>query len=356
MIASVTVAFGWAAWALFGRVSVVAVSGDARLQVDGEVSVVQSPAAGQVVEVPAVLGARVEPGDALFVLSGVQSREELAGEVAWAEALEQQLAAVRAERQAVEAGSSASAAGNEAATRSQRARLESAKIAAREAERELGAARDLAEQHALSADALAQAEAESDRSAAVLQAATQDLAIVSAGLRSDDSDRTARIQALVREEAALGGELARSKRDVAKLAATLEQRTVVAPVSGRIGEVEPLRPGAVVAEGERLATVVPDAPLVAVARFPAGVALGRIAVGQRASLRLDGFSWVRYGAVDAVVRALSSEPREGLIRVELTVDPASTEVALTHGMPASVEVEVERVRPVGLLLRAAGAR
>jgi membrane fusion protein (multidrug efflux system) len=349
------VAFAWALWSVFGRVSVVAVSDDARLQVDGEVSVVQSPTAGQVVEVPAVLGARVAAGDALFVLSGVQSREELAGEVAWAAALEQQLAAVRAEREAVEAGSSASAAGSAAAARSQRARVASARIVAREAARELDIARDLAKANAVSAAALAQAEAEAARSKAVLEGTEQELALVSAGSRSDDSDRAARIQALVREEAALGGEIARAKRDIARLEAALEQRTVAAPLAGRIGELEPLRPGAVVAEGERLATIVPDAPLVAVAMFPAGVALGRIAPGQPAALRLDGFSWVRYGAVRGVVRALSSEPREGLIRVELAVDEGSTEVALTHGMPATVEVEVEQVRPLGLLLRAAGA-
>ena len=352
---ALVVTFGWALWSLLGRVTVVAVSSDASLQVDGEVSLVQSPAAGQVVEVPAALGARVEQGQPLFVLSGVKSREELAGETAWAAALEQQLSAVRAERDAVEAGGSASAASSAAAADSQRARVESAKIAASEADRELQTLRSLADQKAVSGEELARAEAEARRAGAALTAARQDLSLVVAGQVETDSDRAARIQSLVREEAELAGELARTRRSIASLQASLQERTVVAPVSGRIGELSAVRPGAVVAEGERLATVVPDAPLIAVAHFPAGVALGRIATEQAAQMRLDGFSWVRYGAVEGVVRAVSSQPREGFIRVEIDLDPASTSVALAHGMPGAVEIEVERVRPLGLLLRAAGA-
>jgi membrane fusion protein (multidrug efflux system) len=349
------VALGWSLWAVLGRVSVVAVSDDARLQVEGEVSLVQSPTPGQVAEVSATLGTWVARGDPLFVLSGIQSREALAGEIAWAEALERQLAAIRAEREAVEAGTSASDAGHASAVASQRARLEAARIGAREASRALDAVTGLAEVKAASADAQERAAADAERAEAALRAAEQELALVSAGGRSEGSDRTARIQALVRDEAELEGTLARSRRDIAALEAAVEQRTVAAPVAGRIGELSPLRPGAVVAEGERLATIVPEGPLGAVARFPAGQAIGRIAPGQPARIRLDGFGWVTWGAVRGVVRTVSSEPREGQIRVELTLDETSTRVALAHGMPGTVEIEVERVRPLGLLLRAAGA-
>jgi multidrug resistance efflux pump len=349
------VTLAWSLWAIFGRVSVVAVSDDARLAVDGEVYVVQSPIPGQLVEVPASLGAWVEKGQPLFVLSGVQSRERLAGEVAWADALERQLAAVRAEREAVEASGTASSMGQASAVASQRARLEAARIAAREADREVVSLRELARLRAASAEALARAQAEAASARAALQAAEQDLAVTAAGRQTEDSDRAARVQSLLRDEAELSGALARSQREIATLQAALEERTVTAPFAGRVGELLPLRPGAVVAEGERLTTIVPDAPLSAVAQFPAGVALGRIAPGQPARLRLDGFSWVRFGAVHATVRAVSSEPREGLIRVELAVDERSTQVALAHGMPGSVEIELERVRPLGLLLRAAGA-
>jgi membrane fusion protein (multidrug efflux system) len=45
----------------------------------------------------------------------------------------------------------------------------------------------------------------------------------------------------------------------------------------------------------------------------------------------------------------------GVVRVELAVDPpADPRIELQHGMQAEVEVEVARVSPLDLLLRALG--
>jgi membrane fusion protein (multidrug efflux system) len=56
-----------------------------------------------------------------------------------------------------------------------------------------------------------------------------------------------------------------------------------------------------------------------------------------------------------VVRAVASEPRDALVRVELEVDPASARVPLEHGLPGRAEIEIERIAPAVLVLRAAGA-
>ena len=46
---------------------------------------------------------------------------------------------------------------------------------------------------------------------------------------------------------------------------------------------------------------------------------------------------------------------DGLIRVELTLHPLPTSrIPLEHGLTGSVEIEVERVTPAVLLLRASG--
>ena len=71
-------------------------------------------------------------------------------------------------------------------------------------------------------------------------------------------------------------------------------------------------------------------------------------------MRLEGFSWVEYGMVPVRVTAVASEADGELVRVELEVVREGS-VELVHGMPATVEVEVERRSPVRMLMRALGA-
>jgi membrane fusion protein (multidrug efflux system) len=55
------------------------------------------------------------------------------------------------------------------------------------------------------------------------------------------------------------------------------------------------------------------------------------------------------------VQRAGNEVREGRVRVELIVDPeAGTSAPLQHGLPGTVEVQVETVTPARLTLRAAG--
>jgi len=59
--------------------------------------------------------------------------------------------------------------------------------------------------------------------------------------------------------------------------------------------------------------------------------------------------------VEATVDQVASESRDGKVRVELAVIPSPTlRVALRHGMPGTVEIEVERKLPSALVLRMAG--
>ena len=57
----------------------------------------------------------------------------------------------------------------------------------------------------------------------------------------------------------------------------------------------------------------------------------------------------------ATVADVGNEPTSGLIRVEFTLAPApDSPIVVEHGLPGSAEVEVERVSPAVLVLRAAG--
>ena len=144
------------------------------------------------------------------------------------------------------------------------------------------------------------------------------------------------------------------KSVVARREREAERRSIRAPVAGRLGDVTPLQVGAVIREGDRLASIIPDGRVRVVAEFPP-TALGRTRPGQPARLRLDGFPWLQYGRLSATVTRIASEPRERRVRVELALERAANlPNFLQHGLPVTVEVEVERVTPVVLLLRAAG--
>ena len=108
-------------------------------------------------------------------------------------------------------------------------------------------------------------------------------------------------------------------------------------------------------EGDKLSAVVPPGALKVIAYFLPSTALGRIQPGQPAYLRLEGFPWTQYGTVTARVTHVASELRDKLLRVELTVDAIATSpIPFQHGLPGTIEVEVDHVSPATLVLRTAG--
>lgn len=57
----------------------------------------------------------------------------------------------------------------------------------------------------------------------------------------------------------------------------------------------------------------------------------------------------------ATVANVAGEPRNGQVRVEFTIHPSpASQIPLQHGLPGTVEVEVDRLSPATLVLRAAG--
>jgi membrane fusion protein (multidrug efflux system) len=92
-----------------------------------------------------------------------------------------------------------------------------------------------------------------------------------------------------------------------------------------------------------------------IAEFQPADALGKVHPGQHATLRLQGFPWAQFGTVPAEVSRVAGDIRDGKVRVELAVNPvAGSRIPLQHGLPGSVEVEVERISPLALVLRSAG--
>src|SRR5262249_49022544 len=153
----------------------------------------------------------------------------------------------------------------------------------------------------------------------------------------------------------LRGQVSMTTSTTRSLENEIERRRIRAPVDGRLGEVAELRVGSFVDEGQKLGAIVPSGRLRVVAEFAPSSALGRIKPHQVARLRLVGFPWTEYGSVPAVVQTVASEVRDGTVRVELAFQQQPTSaVPFQHGLPGTVEVEVERLSPATLVLRAAG--
>jgi membrane fusion protein (multidrug efflux system) len=168
------------------------------------------------------------------------------------------------------------------------------------------------------------------------------------------AERQARLARLGHDAVELEGEAAVEAAGILRLEHAITLLTIRAPVDGRVGEAGEFPVGAVVRAAEKLGSIVPAGPARAVALFPAAV-VGRIRPGQPARLRMQGYPWTEYGTLAATVARVGNEPSEGRVRVELTLEPQhNTAIPLQHGLPGAAEVEVERVAPVVLALRAAG--
>lgn len=109
-------------------------------------------------------------------------------------------------------------------------------------------------------------------------------------------------------------------------------------------------------EVDTLGRVGPRGGFKVIANFPPA-ALGRLQPGQPARLRLHGYPWTQYGSLAATVARVEDEVQDGYVQVELAVnpDPASA-IPLQDDLLGTVEVEVDRVSPATLVLRAAGQR
>jgi len=350
-------AAAWTAWFVFARVAVIEVAESARLEVDQTVHGVEAAVGGKVTASHLLLGQYVKEGDVLVEIDAEPLRLTLREDETKQAAFVPQIAALTQEIDAKERAL-------EEQRGVTRARIEEANAKSREAESAVAladteakrAARLLAENLASEADAN-RAKSEAEQKRAVADGARLAAARIDAEQRAGETERRAELARLRVDVAQLEGEKAVSVAAIHGLDYEIERRLVRAPIAGRLGEVATLRVGAVVREGERLGAVIPTGTIRIVGEFLPAAAVGRIHPGQSARMRPEGFPWTQYGMLDATVARVANEPRSGSIRVELDVAlrPDSL-IPLEHGLPGTLEVEVERISPALLVLRTAGRR
>ena len=355
LLCAASIFCAWWAWAAFARVSLYEISSDARIELDGATYPIDSPFLGRIGATYLRVGQPVKQGDLLVEIDAMPEQ------LRWREAqvelqgLEPQLVRLRSQIDAeanmrLEEEHSARLMKLEAESR-----RNEAEVLAKFAERELERMRKLYEQHIVSTHDFEKVESESGRqrlAVSTLDAAVRRVPQEQAARNREHDVRIAKIQA---EIATLQAQHATLQADTERLAYEMERRQIRAPVDGRVGEAPNLRAGAVVAQGDRLGSIVPAGSLVVVAQFPAQAALGRIRPGQVATLRLEGFPWVEFGTVAAIVNTVAQDTRDGKVRVQLILAKESSfRGHLEHGMPGTLEVLVERISPLAITMRTAG--
>ena len=346
----------WMLWFFLAHVSVYAVTNKAGLEVDRAAHPVESIVVGRVVATHMVLDQEVKAGDVLVELdSGTQQfqlteeKTQLAGANPQIRSREEQIAS---EEQALVQDQQASKDALEEA----RAHYNESEAAAKFAQAEADRLHKMYDAGVVAELDLNRSVAEAQQRRAAADSLHYAVVRMEGDQRTRTNERKAHIEQLMGELNKLRGDQATAGVTIKRLEDEVGRRWIRAPIDGKLGEVAPLRVGAVVHEGEKLAAVIPTGKLRVVANFDPPIALGRISPGQHARLRLEGFPWAEYGSVGATVTNVASEIRDGGIRVEMALDSGSgSRIPLQHGLPGSVEVEIETLSPANLVMRKAGS-
>lgn len=344
----------WAAWMLVAQIPVYETTRQARIEVSRAAYPLASLVDGRVASSLLHLGDHVESGQTVVQLDSSSAELAKSAGLAKISALEGRRTAIdreiAAERETLESLRLA----REKGASELDAQVARADIVLKHAAEEASRTRQLVERKAASESELQQAESKVAEYTALLTESKATLQRTQLDRLTAQSECNTRIVRLQRTANEIEGELRIEQADIARHEQEIKDRRIVAPVSGRLDEVGPLRTGSVVTAAQKLAVVIPPGKPQVVAGFPV-VVVGRIQAGQSARLRLDGFPWTQYGTVPAVVTEVGTEPVNGMIRVELTLQPdPSSGVPIEHGLTGSVEIEVERSSPAVLVLRAAG--
>lgn len=345
----------WITWFFGAEVTVHEVTDAGRVEVAQASHDVDAPIGGRVVATRIALGLDVKEGDVVVELDSETEKRRLAEERTRLATIEPELEARRRQLAAVEQALVSDRETTVTALAQARARKDEMAIAAKQAGEEAQRAEKLHGSASISELEMMRAKTEAARARAALDAAALELSRLEAAQRTRDVQGRGRSEDLKSDIASLEGQKERARAAIDVLEQEIQKRSIRAGVSGRLGEVAKIGVGQFVKEGERLASIVPSGGLRAVAEFAPESALGRVRPGQTARLRMEGFPWTQYGTVPATVTNVGSELRNSKVRVELSIEPApASRIPLGHGMPGSVEVDVDRTTPAQLVFRAVG--
>ena len=345
---------GWSAWFLGAELPVYEVTDTARVEAYQEAHSVDAPIAGRVVSNELVLGRHFEPGEIVVELDADLERAMLTEERARLTAIDPEISALSREIEARE-----QALGHE--QQMLRFAVDEAKSKRHEAELSEGLAKSeehrakaLFDKGTIAEIEMLRTETGAELRSAQREGATRGASRIEVDRRMRGSLGRSQIEELRRDWVSLQGKRGVVLAAIHVLESRIDRHILRAQVAGIVADAAAARPGSFVHEGQKLGAIVPPGTLKIVAQFAPG-ALGRLKPGQLARVRLEGFPWIQFGAVDATVARVASEVRDGVVRVELDpVAHSAASIPLEHGLPGSAEVIVERASPAWLVFRNVG--
>lgn len=188
----------------------------------------------------------------------------------------------------------------------------------------------------------------------------RELAVQQSRLVEAQATLTATKQARAQVHAEAERTLQTERADAEKRRAALEQevikaeqrrqfRTLTAPVNGTVQQLAVTTVGGVVTAAQALMVLVPEDAGLEVQANLLNRDIGFVQPGQRAVVKVETFTFTRYGYLEATVDSVSrdaiDDPRQGLIyQARLKLDKTSMpidgrEVPLSAGMAVTVEIK-----------------
>jgi len=195
---------------------------------------------------------------------------------------------------------------------------------------------------------------------ALQRAQVRDAAAVAAAESQLKEIRARQVRDTLRELAEARERSLVLRKELQRITAQLDRRTIVTPVGGTVMDVHVHGPGEVVEPGRPMMTIVPlDSPLEVRAHV-SNRDIGRVRTGERVDVKLEAFDFTRYGSMPAELVHVSRDATEHdelgrvypiLVRMErdyMTLD--GERVQLLPGMDVTVDINLGQRRVIDYFL------
>lgn len=145
-----------------------------------------------------------------------------------------------------------------------------------------------------------------------------------ASLRQHRDELVATYQKTVLDEAKKAtAAVSELSAELAKAQQKLSHRTLVAPIDGTVQQLAIHTIGGVVTPAQPLLAIVPDHPGLVVEAMVKNGDVGFVHPGQTAALKIETFTFTRYGLINGTVLSVSHDAVTGTDKTKTEGDPAS---------------------------------
>ncbi|WP_378950528.1 HlyD family type I secretion periplasmic adaptor subunit [Pelosinus sp. sgz500959] len=138
---------------------------------------------------------------------------------------------------------------------------------------------------------------------------------------------------------------------------------IVAPTEGRVNQLAIHTVGGIVTTAQTLMMIVPEDAQMEVEAWIANKDIGFVKVGQKAAIKVDAFSFQRFGLLEAEIKEISpdvverpdSKEKSQAYRVILTLDKSFINIidqqrSLSPGMTVNAEIKIREKRIIEFFL------